>query len=462
MSADRPHKIFGTDGVRGRANKTPMTPEIALGLGRAAGKFLRARSKKSRVVIGKDTRLSCYVFENALISGLCSMGVDTLMVGPLPTPGVAFITRAYRADAGIVISASHNPYYDNGIKFFDSEGYKLPDSWEKEMESLIFQNNFSDYLPEDADIGKNTKISDADGRYIEFVKATFPRNLSLKNLKIVLDCANGAGYRVAPLVFRELDATVFPYGVTPDGLNINLKCGSMHPETVQKGVIEHRADVGIALDGDADRVVMVDENAQVIDGDTLLAICARDMSNKGLLKNNRVVGTVMSNLGFIQAMQELGIDVVTSQVGDRYVIQDMLKHDSNLGGEQSGHMIFLDYNTTGDGLVCALQVLKIMIETDSKLSDLAMFVKRYPQTCLNVKVTNKPPLETIPKLKESIQQVEEVLGDFGRIVVRYSGTESTCRVMVEGPKQKQVLQLANSVADVIAKEIGLKLEEAKR
>lgn len=454
MVKERTKKVFGTDGVRGKANVFPMEPEIAMALGRAAGKIFHRHAGKHRVVIGKDTRLSCYVFENALISGLCSMGVDTLMVGPLPTPGVAFITRAYRADAGIVISASHNPYYDNGIKFFDADGFKLPDSWEREVEELAASGDFHGSLPADNDLGRNSKIHDADGRYIEFTKATFPRGLSLKNLTIALDCANGAGYKVAPLVFRELDAKVHVYGNTPNGLNINEGCGSMHPETVQKAVIDHHADVGIALDGDADRVILVDENAQIVDGDTLLAICARDMQKRGLLKNNCVVGTVMSNLGFIKAMDTLGIQVIKSQVGDRYVIQDMLKYDANLGGEQSGHMIFLDHNTTGDGLVCALQVLRIMIETDSKLSDLAAFVQRYPQVCVNVKVSSKPPLESIPQLTETIASVEKTLGDAGRVLVRYSGTESTCRVMVEGSKQKLVLQLANSIAAVIKNAIG--------
>ncbi len=455
MIEPRNRKIFGTDGVRGRANQFPMVPEIALALGRAAGKMLRRRSKKPRVVVGKDTRLSCYVFENALIAGLCSMGVDTLMVGPLPTPGVAFITRAYRADAGIVISASHNPYYDNGIKFFDAEGFKLPDPLEAEMEALVVRNDFQDGLPEGHDIGRNTKIVDADGRYIEFVKATFPRGLSLKNLSVVLDCANGGGYKVAPLVFRELDAKVFSYGVLPDGLNINQNCGSLHPGVVQKGIIEHRADVGIALDGDADRIVMVDENAQIIDGDTILAICARDMHRRKLLKNNRVVGTVMSNLGFINAMESLGIQVIRSQVGDRYVIQDMLLHEANLGGEQSGHVIFLDHNTTGDALVCALQVLRIMIETESKLSDLASCVQRYPQTCINVRVASKPSLESLKRVQESIAHAEKILGHTGRILVRYSGTENACRVMVEGEKYKQVLQLAGEVADAVREEIGV-------
>jgi len=449
-------RLFGTDGVRGRANKYPMTPEIALAMGRAAGKILKERYGKARVVIGKDTRLSCYVFENALIAGLCSMGIDTLMVGPLPTPGVAFITRAYRANAGIVISASHNPFFDNGIKFFDSNGYKLPDNWEEEIEKIIALNNFQDSLPDDHDIGKNTKIVDADGRYIEFVKATFPRKLSLKNLRIVLDCANGAGHRVAPLVLRELDANLFCYGVSPNGLNINLECGSMHPETVRKGVLEHHADVGIALDGDADRVVMVDENAQVVDGDTMLAICARDMHINKTLKNNRVIGTVMSNLGFIKAMEGLGIEVIKSKVGDRYVIQEMLKHGANLGGEQSGHVIFLDHNTTGDGLVCALQVLRIMIETDSKLSELASFVQRYPQICMNVKVSQKPPIESLKGLTKAINEVEQVLGTTGRVVVRYSGTENSCRVMVEGTEYKQVIQLAESISSIVRQEIGVK------
>lgn len=448
-------KIFGTDGVRGKANQLPMVPEIALALGRAAGALLRNDpTGKARVVIGKDTRLSCYVFENALIAGLCSMGVDTLMVGPLPTPGVAFITRAYRAEAGIVISASHNPYHDNGIKFFDSEGFKMPDEWERKIETLVHANNFQSFLPADDHLGKNTKVSDADGRYIEFVKATFPRGMSLKNLTVVLDCANGAGYKVAPLIFKELDATVHCYGTQPNGLNINLECGSTHPATIQKGVIEHRADVGIALDGDADRVIMVDENAQIVDGDTILAICARDMQQRKLLKNDCVVGTVMSNLGFIHAMEGLGIRVVKSLVGDRYVIQEMLSNEANLGGEQSGHVIFLDHNTTGDGLVCALQVLRIMIETDAKLSDLASFVKRYPQTCVNVKVKSKPPLESLTKVNQAIENVEKILGNGGRILVRYSGTENLCRVMVEGIKHKQVIQLAQGVACALQEEIG--------
>lgn len=455
MTNQKIRKVFGTDGVRGRANKSPMTVETALALGRAAGKIFRNREGKHRVVIGKDTRLSCYMFENALIAGLCSMGVDTLMVGPLPTPGVAFITRAYRADAGVVISASHNPYHDNGIKFFSAEGYKLSDNWEKEMEALIAENDFEQWLPPDDGIGRNTKIDDAAGRYIEFVKATFPKRRSLKNMKIAIDCANGSPYRVAPLVFKELDATVHVFGAEPNGLNINKNCGTLHLETVQKAVIDHHTDVGIAFDGDGDRVIMVDENAQVVDGDQILAICARDMYNQGTLLNNRVVGTIMTNYGIVKDLEKLGMEVILSRVGDRYVIQDMIKNECNLGGEQSGHLIFLDQNTTGDGLVSALQVLRIMIDTDSKLSDLVKRFTKLPQSTVNVPVGSKPSIDSLPNVKAVIDEVERELEGSGRVVVRYSGTENICRVMVEGPKQKVVNQIARRVANEIDNAIGI-------
>ncbi len=455
---EEPPRLFGTDGIRGRANIHPMTVELALALGRAVGKLFRKRAETRRVVIGKDTRLSCYMYENALVSGLCSMGVDTFMLGPLPTPAVAFITRAYRADAGIVISASHNSFCDNGIKFFSAEGFKLPDSWEREMEEIISQGPkvFEADLPLDHEIGKNARINDADGRYIEFVKATFPRKHSLKNLKIALDCANGAAYKVAPLVFRELDAEVFIYGNTPNGLNINASCGSLHPENIQKAVINHKADVGIAFDGDADRVIMVDENAQIVDGDAILAICAKDMLHKGLLPSKRVVATVLSNLGYVQALQNMGIEVVKSQVGDRYVIQEMLKCETNLGGEPSGHIIFLDHNTTGDGLVSALQVLRIMKETGSKLSELASQFKKYPQVSMNLAVSSKPPLLSIPTYQETVERIEKELGDAGRVLVRYSGTEQVVRVMVEGPKRSVIQQYAEELIDLLRKHIGEK------
>lgn len=454
MQQSKPAKIFGTDGVRGHANHSPMVVETALALGRAVGKLFQKQKTKARVVVGKDTRLSCYMFENALIAGLCSMGVDTLMLGPFPTPGVAFITRAYRADAGVVISASHNPFYDNGIKFFSSEGFKFPDSWEREVEALIHANDYSENLPKDNRIGRNSRVHDVDGRYIEFCKATFPRKISLKNVKIVLDCANGAAYKVAPLVFQELDATVFPYGCSPDGLNINLDCGSLYPQKIQKGVIEHKADVGIALDGDADRVIMVDENAQIIDGDTILAICAKDLKRKGLLKNDLVVSTIACNLGFLKSMEEEGIRVIQAGVGDRYVIQEMLKHDATLGGEQSGHLISLDHNSTGDGIVAALQVLKIMIETDSKLSDLAATVKKYPQVIQNIPVSKKPPIESLKNTNKLIKELHKDLGNSGSIMVRYSGTELLLRVTVQGPKLKQIQQIASKIAASAQEEIG--------
>jgi len=448
--------VFGTDGVRGRANLEPMTVETALALGRAAGRLFRRHEGKHRVVIGKDTRLSCYMFENALIAGLCSMGVDTLMVGPLPTPAVAFITRAYRADAGIVISASHNPYYDNGIKFFNSDGFKLSDEWEKEMELSIAKNAFEEFLPSDSGIGKNTKIDDAAGRYIEFVKATFVKKMTLSKMKIALDCANGAGYRVAPSVFRELDATLYEYGVKPNGLNINDGCGSLHPETVQKAVIEHHADVGIALDGDADRIIMVDEHAQIVDGDAILAICAEDMMKQGRLNNNRVVATVMTNMGIVNTLQEMGMEVIRSRVGDRYVIQDMLEHQAILGGEQSGHLIFLEHNTTGDALICALQVLRIMQESKLPLSELVAKFQRYPQICINVQVNSKPPIESLDKVQKEIKSVEKAFHGKGRVLVRYSGTESLCRVMVEGPDRQYVSESAEKIASVVTEMIGKK------
>ncbi len=454
MTEPSPKRLFGTDGVRGRANKFPMTVEIALAIGRAAGQLLSRLEGRQQVVIGKDTRVSCYMYENALIAGLCSMGIDTLMVGPLPTPGVAFLTRAYRASAGIVISASHNPYYDNGIKFFSSDGYKLSDAWEYELESMIAGNDFSEALPSDDEVGRNTRVVGADGRYVEFVKATFPKGRSLKGLKVVLDCAHGAAYKVAPMVFRELDADVATYGVEPNGVNINHDCGSTHPQKLQRAILQHGADVGIAFDGDADRVVMIDENSQVVDGDAILAICAKDMQRRGLLQNNKVVTTVMCNLGFVQAMERLNIEVIRSQVGDRYVIQEMVKHGANLGGEQSGHMIFLDHNTTGDGLVSALQVLSIMVDTGSRLSELAKIVERCPQACLNVPVMSKPPLENMESLQQIIGRVEGLLAKKGRVLVRYSGTENICRVMVEGLRLQEVEQQAQEIADVIRQEIG--------
>lgn len=446
-------KLFGTDGVRGHANQFPMTVENALALGRAAGIVFRRHSGKHKVVIGKDTRLSCYMYENALIAGLCSMGVDTLMVGPLPTPGIAFLIRAYRADAGFVISASHNAFHDNGIKIFGSDGFKLPSDLEKEIESLVFDNHFNDQLPHDEQIGRNARIIDADGRYIEHVKSTLPKRMSLRGMNIVLDCANGAGHRVAPMIFRELDANVHSYSTQPNGLNINLNCGSLHPEVIQKGVLEHQANVGIALDGDGDRVIMVDEKAQVVDGDALLAICAKDLKRRGELVNNQVVSTVMSNFGFKEAMQREGIEILEVPVGDRHVIAKMRESGARLGGEQSGHLMFLDYNTTADGLVSALQVLRIMIETGSTLSELASFVKLYPQELINVPVKKRVPLEELKGLQKAKAEVEKQLADKGRVLLRYSGTERICRVMVEAPEPKLAKTLAEKLVSSLKEEM---------
>ena len=449
-----PVKLFGTDGIRGRANHFPMTVEIALGLGKAMATILRRKEGKHRVVIGKDTRLSCYMFENALIAGLCSMGVDTLMVGPLPTPGVAFITRAYRADAGIVISASHNPYLDNGIKIFTSEGFKLPDLVEKEIEILVAKYDFDDALPDDFCVGRNTRIPDASGRYIEFTKATFPKGKTLHDMRILLDCANGAAHRVAPLAFWELNAKVEVIGDDPDGCNINANCGSLHPEKIQKGVVKKKCDVGIAFDGDGDRVIMSDEKGNIVDGDTILAIAALEMKKQGRLNNNRVVTTTMTNLGVTRFLEGHGIEVIHSEIGDRYVIQDMLNYGANLGGEQSGHLIFLDYNTTGDGIVAALQTVSIMQTTGTTLSQLASQVKKFPQAQINTSVKEKPSLKTLKQLQKEIKNAELSLGQEGRVLVRYSGTENVCRTMVEGVHKKQVHELAVAISQSVKREIG--------
>lgn len=452
-------QLFGTDGVRGRANFEPMTIETIVLLGKAvAGVLLEERPGKHRVVIGKDTRLSGYMFESALIAGLTSMGVETLVLGPIPTPGVAFITRAYRADAGIMISASHNPYWDNGIKIFSSEGFKISDAVETRIEAMVREFTFGK-LPEDHAVGKNKRVVDAMGRYIEFAKATFPKGKTLKGLKIVLDCAHGAAYKVAPSVFEELDAEVLCYGCEPTGVNINENCGALFPSVIQKAVIEHQAHLGIALDGDGDRIIMVDEKGHIVDGDMILSICAHDLKRKSQLRRNRVVATVMTNFGVLKYLESQGIDVLISPVGDRHVLQSMLENEASLGGEQSGHMIFLDYNTTGDGIVSALQVLRIMIESESTLSDLTSAIVKSPQALINVSVREKVPLDNFPSIQEALRDIQSALGSSGRILLRYSGTENICRVMVEGLKKHQVDCLAKTLADIITLELGSRVIE---
>lgn len=448
-------KLFGTDGVRGVANIDPMTTEMAMQLGRAAAfVFKNGGKRRHRVVIGKDTRLSGYMIENALVAGICSMGVDVLIVGPLPTPGIAFLTSSMRADAGVVISASHNPYQDNGIKFFSNTGYKLQDELELEIEDLIINNRLDELRPIADEVGKAYRISDAIGRYVVFLKNAFPKDLDLQGLRIVLDCAHGAGYKVAPAVLTELGAEVVPIGVSPNGMNINEGCGSMHPEVMSEKVREYRADLGIALDGDADRVIFVDEKGATVDGDHIMALCGTELIKSGQLKKKTVVATVMSNMGLDIAMKKAGGKVVKTAVGDRYVVEEMLKSGYNLGGEQSGHMIFLDHNTTGDGILSALQVLAIIQRSGKPLSELAQVMTSLPQILINVKVREKSDLNKIKPIKEVMDQVEAELGENGRLLVRYSGTEALLRVMIEGEDQSRIETLAHQVAGAVREYLG--------
>jgi phosphoglucosamine mutase len=447
-------KLFGTDGVRGIANKEPMTAETALALGRAAAYIFKDKEKRHQIVIGKDTRLSGYMIENALASGICSMGVDVLLVGPLPTPGIAFITSSMRADAGVVISASHNPFQDNGIKIFSRDGFKLPDSLELKIEELILNKKIHSLRPTAHEVGKAFRIDDAIGRYIVFLKNTFSKELTLDGLKIVVDCANGAAYKIAPAVFSELGADVITHGVTPNGVNINSKCGALHPEVVKKLILENKADVGIALDGDADRVIFLDERGKIVDGDKIMAICGLEMLKKGTLKNKTIVATVMSNLGLDKTISRAGGAVVRSGVGDRYVVEKMLQQKSNFGGEQSGHLIFLDHSTTGDGILSALQVLSIMVGKNKKLSELAKCMTPYPQVMKNIKIsrvkkTNKNPLKSIKGLQSVVKSIEKDLGKNGRVFIRFSGTEPLLRIMIEGEDKKKIQTYADEIASHI-------------
>ena len=467
--------LFGTDGVRGVANQEPMTSEMALKLGRAIAKVLHDTkpteapgrslapkfSNKSdengkhryKILIGKDTRLSGYMLETALASGIVSMGADVLLVGPMPTPGVAFLTRSLRADAGVVISASHNPYQDNGIKFFSSDGFKLPDEVEASMESMIFSGATED-RPTASEIGKAFRISDAVGRYNVFLKNSFPRHLTLEGLKIVVDCGHGAAYKVVPEVLAELGADVLPIGVQPDGENINRRCGALYPETAREMLLHEGADFAVSLDGDADRAVFIDETGEILDGDQVLAICALDMQRKRTLKGSGVVATVMSNLGLELAMRKAGLEVVRTQVGDRYVVEKMLADDYNLGGEQSGHILFLDHNTTGDGAITCLQMLHLMVENQKRLSELKRVMTRMPQVLLNVTVKEKKDFSEMPKVARKMSQVERALGDRGRLLVRYSGTELLARIMLEGEEEKKIRAMAEEIADEIRAEVG--------
>ncbi len=447
-------RIFGTDGVRGVANVHPMTTEVAMRLGRAAAHVFKDGERRHRLVIGKDTRLSGYMIETALVSGICSMGVDVLLVGPLPTPGISFITASMRADAGVVISASHNPYQDNGIKFFSRDGFKLPDELEIRIEELITSGEIDALRPIADEVGKAYRVEDAVGRYIVFLKNTFPRELDLQGLKIVLDCAHGAAYKVAPAVFEELGAEVIALGVNPDGKNINAGCGSLYPEVIAAAVREHGADLGIALDGDADRVIFVDEHGDLVDGDSVMAICATRMLAAGTLKKKTLVATVMSNMGLEIALKKAGGSMIRTAVGDRYVVEEMRRGGYNFGGEQSGHMIFLDHNTTGDGILSALQVLQVIQRSGKRLSELAQVMESLPQVLLNIRVRQRTDLAELPEVSKVIAAAEEKLGEQGRVLIRYSGTEPLLRIMLEGTDQTQIEALAAEIAAAVEKSIG--------
>ncbi len=447
-------KLFGTDGVRGVANLDPMTSEMAMQLGRAAAHLFMRRAGRHQIVIGKDTRISGYMLESALTSGICSMGVDVLLVGPMPTPAIAFLTRSLRADAGVMISASHNPYQDNGIKFFSSDGVKLPDEMEQRIEKLIVSNEIAHLRPTADAVGKAYRIDDAEGRYIEFVKRSLPKNMDFKGLKVVVDCANGAAYKVAPKVLRELGATVEVIGDKPNGMNINAGCGAVHPELLQQAVRERGAHLGVALDGDADRALFVCAQGRVLGGDPIMAMLALDLNRQGQLAKQTVVGTVMSNFGLERAMVKAGITLVRTAVGDRYLLERMSADGYNFGGEQSGHFIFLDHSTTGDGLLAALQVLSLMKRTDKSLLDLAQAMTAVPQVLLNVKVATKPDLDTVSELQQAIRDSEQRLNGSGRVLVRYSGTEPLLRVMVEGERDDQIRDVANRLVEVIKAHIG--------
>jgi phosphoglucosamine mutase len=445
-------KIFGTDGIRGVANVEPMTVETATRLGQAVAlMFSRRAGRSGRIVIGKDTRLSCYMFENALAAGIMSMGADVMIVGPLPTPGIAHITSSMRADAGLVISASHNAFTDNGIKIFAANGFKLPDEQEAEIEELMQSDELIGFRPAADTVGRARRIDDAIGRYVAFCKQTFPTNQTLEGTRLVVDTANGAAYKVAPLVFRELGAEVFTIGDEPDGRNINHRTGALHPESMCEAVRIYRADLGIALDGDADRVICADERGEVVDGDEIMAVCATRMLAAGTLSHDTLVTTVMSNIGLQRAIEAAGGNMLRTRVGDRYVVETMRRGGYNLGGEQSGHLIFLDHLTTGDGIIATLQILAVMKREERPLSALRTAMTRYPQVLKNLPVQAKPPLDDMPTVKSAIKSVEDKLGNDGRVLVRYSGTEMKVRVMVEGPSSKEINRYAAEISAELIK-----------
>ena len=446
-------KLFGTDGIRGIANEYPMTAEMALNIGRATAHLFKKKGHVAKIIVGKDTRISGYMFESALVSGICSMGVNAIMVGVMPTPGIAFLTSSMRADAGIVISASHNPLQDNGIKIFSSEGFKLPDEKELAIEDFIFANSSHKHKPLPGDLGKVYRLDDARGRYTVFLKHTFPKEFTLEGTKIVLDCANGATYRIAPDTFFELGAEVTTLFDHPDGVNINVNCGSQYPDKLAEEVVKRKAEVGFAFDGDGDRLIAVDEKGAVLTGDQILAVCASTMKKEGTLANNLVVRTVMSNIGLSVAFEKLGIDSVITKVGDRYVLEEMLNRGAIIGGEDSGHLLFLQHHTTGDGIITALQLLTAMKREGKPLSKLAKIMTVFPQDLINIDVKTRPDLATVPEIVKAIKEAEKALGNRGRVLVRYSGTQNMCRVMVEGPTHEETKKHCRRIAEVVKKKL---------
>lgn len=452
-------RLFGTDGIRGKANHFPMTPDVVLKVGQALGYVLNQQPSSRRVshrmvMIGKDTRLSGYMVEQALSSGLNSMGVWTQLVGPLPTPGIGFLARNMRADAGVVISASHNAYFDNGIKIFGADGFKISGDMEREIERLVSEVDLNAMLAGDHNVGRTKRIDDSAGRYIVYVKNTFPLDLTLDGVRIVLDCACGAGYKVAPAVFEELGAEVILLGDRPDGFNINEKTGALFPQKTCEAVVKYRADVGISLDGDGDRVIMVDENGKIVNGDHILAICAIHLAKKHALPGKTVVATHMSNVGLELALQEHGIDLLRTDVGDKYVVEEMRNHGYTLGGEQSGHIISLEHSTTGDGCVAALNVLGVMLQERKKLSELTKWMKDVPQVLINTRVSERRDLESIPGYRTLVDEINSKLAGSGRTYVRFSGTEPVVRVLVEGQDKKCIGRYAEEIASLIQKELG--------
>ncbi len=447
-------RLFGTDGIRGVSNKYPMTSEMGLKVGQAVAHILKRDGLTPRIIIGKDTRLSGYMFENALAAGVTSMGADAVMIGPVPTPGIAFLTTNLDADAGIMISASHNPFEDNGIKIFSKTGFKLTDQQEKQIEDLVLSDGLDDKAVSPGSIGKAYREKDALGRYIVFLKYTFPKNLSIEGKKIVVDCANGATYKIVPTMLKEMRADVIPMNISPDGMNINKGCGALHPEGLAKKVKQEGADVGFAFDGDGDRLIVVDEKGSILSGDHLLAIFAKNLKAQGELKNNILVTTVMSNIGLSIAMEKQGIRQVKAKVGDRHVLEKMLQEDAVIGGEDSGHIIFLEHHTTGDGILSALQLLAVIEKERKPVSEINNIIKLFPQVVLNVDVKKKPPLEEQAGITGARKEAEEELKGGGRVLIRYSGTQSICRVMVEGPTQDLTEALAKKLAETVKKELG--------